>query len=69
MSLYRCTRNAVYKYAVPSLRDRTKERQGHYIHANSKQHALEIMEEKFPDEISEGFTVQLWERKEDFKDG
>jgi len=36
-------------------------RQGYYVTALSEKAALAEMEEMFPGEVSDGFTVQVWE--------
>lgn len=57
---YRCTRNALYSHDCIGHNDLTA-RQGYYIWASSKEEAWEKMATRFPEETSEGFTVQEWE--------
>ena len=57
MREYRCTRNALYLHDCTG-RDDIRERQGHYIWAESEEEAWEKMATRFPDETEAGFTVQ-----------
>lgn len=60
MRQYRCTRNDLYQCDCPG-RDDLRERQGHYINANSEEEAWEIMASRYPLETTAGFTVEPWE--------
>ncbi|OYE00177.1 hypothetical protein [Nostoc sp. 'Peltigera membranacea cyanobiont' 232] len=60
MREYRCTRNALYSHECTG-RDDLRERQGHYIWAESEEEAWEKMATRFPEEADAGFTVQEWE--------
>lgn len=60
MREYRCTRNALYLHNCTG-RDDLRERQGHYIWAESEEEAWEKMATRFPEEAEAGFTVQEWE--------
>jgi hypothetical protein len=60
MREYRCTRNALYLHNCTG-RDDLRERQGHYIWAESEEEAWEKMATRFPEEADAGFTVQEWE--------
>jgi hypothetical protein len=60
MREYRCTRNALYLHNCTG-RDDLRERQGHYIWAESEEEAWEKMATRFPEEADPGFTVQEWE--------
>ncbi|AVH68619.1 hypothetical protein [Nostoc sp. 'Peltigera membranacea cyanobiont' N6] len=60
MREYRCTRNALYLHECTG-RDDLRERQGHYIWAESEEEAWEKMATRFPEEADAGFTVQEWE--------
>jgi hypothetical protein len=60
MREYRCTRNALYLHNCTG-RDDIRERQGHYIWAESEEEAWEKMATRFPEEAEAGFTVQEWE--------
>ena len=51
---YRCTRNFLYSD------DDLVTRQGHYVHAHSKEEAWQIMASRYPQETAAGFTVQEW---------
>ncbi len=57
---YRCTRNALYTHDCIG-HDDTTARQGYYIWASSFEEAWQKMAVRFPEEISEGFTIQEWE--------
>ena len=57
---FRCTRNASYSHQCLGHNDLSA-RQGYYIMATSKEEAWEKMATRFPEETSEGFTVQEWE--------
>jgi hypothetical protein len=57
---YRCTRNALYMHDCTG-RDDIRERQGHYVRANSEEEAWEEMAKRYPDETADGFTIQEWE--------
>jgi nicotinic acid phosphoribosyltransferase len=57
---YRCTRNAPYKHNCIG-HDDIRERQGHYVWANSEEEAWEKMAKQYPDETADGFTTQEWE--------
>ncbi|WP_072013905.1 hypothetical protein [Myxosarcina sp. GI1] len=59
MTEYRCTRNALYLHECLG-RDDIRERQGHYIHAESEEEAWQKMALRYPDETEAGFTVQDW---------
>ena len=59
MTEYRCTRNALYLHDCTG-RDDLRERQGHYIHAESEEEAWQIMATKYPQETAAGFTIQDW---------
>lgn len=64
MDEYRCTRDYVYRNpGCPGNKD-LKSRQGHYLRANSQEHALGLMALKFPGDVDEGygFTATLWKR-------
>ena len=56
---YRCTRNALYMHDCTG-RDDIRERQGHYVWANSEEEAWEEMAKRYPDETVDGFTTQEW---------
>ncbi|RUS93306.1 hypothetical protein DSM106972_096620 [Dulcicalothrix desertica PCC 7102] len=60
MREYRCTRNALYQHDCAGGDD-IRERQGHYIHANSEEEAWQIMAMRYPTETTAGFTVEEWE--------
>ncbi|MBD2341813.1 hypothetical protein H6G64_33305 [Calothrix sp. FACHB-156] len=60
MREYRCTRNALYLHDCTG-RDDLRERQGHYIWAESEEEAWQKMATRYPDETEAGFTVQEWE--------
>ena len=60
MREYRCTRNALYSHECTG-RDDIRERQGHYIWAESEEEAWEKMATRFPEETEAGFTIQEWE--------
>lgn len=60
MTEYRCTRNALYQHDCIG-RDDVTARQGHYIHAESEEEAMQIMADRYPDETEAGFTVQQWQ--------
>ncbi|WP_392476872.1 hypothetical protein [Nostoc sp. C110] len=60
MREYRCTRNALYLHNCTG-RDDIRERQGHYIWAESEEEAWQKMATRFPEETEVGFTVQEWE--------
>jgi hypothetical protein len=62
MKTYRCTRNACYLHDCTG-RDDLRERQGHYIQANSPEEARGIMSIRYPEEVGYGFTVQEWESR------
>jgi len=55
---YRCTRNAPYMHDCIG-HDDICARQGHYIKGYSVGDAIKEMVKSYPDEIEEGFTVQL----------
>ena len=57
---FRCTRNASYSHQCLGHND-VSARQGYYITATSKESAWEKMATRFPEETSEGFTVQEWQ--------
>jgi hypothetical protein len=57
---YRCTRNALYRHDCTG-RDDIRERQGYYVWANSEEEAWEEMAKRYPEETSDGFTIQEWE--------
>jgi hypothetical protein len=61
MKEYRCTRNAPYSHDCLGHDDLTV-RQGYYIEAENPEAAWEKMSVRFPEEASEGFTVQEWQR-------
>ncbi len=56
---YRCTRNALYQHDCVG-RDDVRERQGHYVKAQSEEEAWQIMATRYPEETTPGFTVQEW---------
>ena len=56
---YRCTRNALYQHDCTG-RDDIRERQGHYIQAQSEEEAWQIMATRYPEETLFGFTVEEW---------
>lgn len=60
MREYRCTRNALYQHDCAGQYD-LRERQGHYVHANSEEEAWQIMAGRYPQETTAGFTVDPWE--------
>lgn len=60
---YRCTRNALYQHDCTG-RDDLRERQGHYIWAESEEEAWEKMAIRFPEE-TEGFDVRVVEMRRD----
>lgn len=60
MREYRCTRNALYTHDCTGKND-LRERQGHYIWAESEEEAWQKMAVRFPDETEAGFTVEEWE--------
>jgi hypothetical protein len=60
MREYRCTRNALYQHDCTGRHD-LRERQGHYVHANSEEEAWQIMAGRYPQETTAGFTVHPWE--------
>lgn len=57
---YRCTRNVLYSHQCLG-RDDLSARQGYYITAASEEEAWQKMATRFPEEVTEGFTVQEWE--------
>jgi len=58
---YRLTRNAPYKEADEKRgRPNVKERQAHFIIAETDKDAIKKMGRKFPNEVKTGFTVELW---------
>ena len=57
---FRLTRNRPYPLGTLGYSDVTA-RQGYYVTALSEKAALAEMEEMFPGEVSDGFTVQVWE--------
>lgn len=65
MNEYRCTRNAPYAHECLGQYDLTA-RQGRYIRCNSPEEALQIMAEKFPEDLiadcplNKIFTVEEW---------
>ncbi|MBP0008073.1 hypothetical protein [Roseofilum sp. Belize Diploria] len=59
--LYRCTRNAPYQWGNNPSRNNPKGRQGHYIQADFEQEALKLMAQRFPEETTQGFTVETWQ--------
>lgn len=59
MTEYRCTRNALYLHDCTG-RDDLRERQGHYIHAESEEEAWQKMAIQYPKETGAGFTIQDW---------
>ncbi|MCZ8038697.1 MAG: hypothetical protein ACK48H_12395 [Microcystis sp.] len=61
MKEYRCTRNSLYSHECLGHDDLTV-RQGYYIEAESPEAAWEEMSVRFPEETSEGFTVEEWHR-------
>lgn len=60
MKEYRCTRNALYSHECTGRND-LRERQGHYIMAESAEEAWQKMAVRYPQETEAGFTVQEWE--------
>ena len=60
MREFRCTRNALYLHDCTG-RDDLRERQGHYIKAETEEAALAEMARRYPGETEAGFTVQEWE--------
>ncbi len=60
MREFRCTRNALYLHDCTG-RDDLRERQGHYIWAETEEEAWQEMARRYPDETEAGFTVQEWE--------
>jgi hypothetical protein len=56
---YRCTRNALYQHDCPGASD-IRERQGHYVKAQSEEEAWQIMATRYPEETTFGFTVEEW---------
>ena len=56
---YRCTRNALYRHDCAG-RDDIRERQGHYVKAQSEEEAWQIMATRYPEETAAGFTVEEW---------
>ena len=60
MREFRCTRNALYLHECTG-RDDLRERQGHYIKAETEEEAWQEMARRYPSETEAGFTVQEWE--------
>lgn len=58
MNEYRCTRNSPYGDRTPGYSD-VRARQGHYIMADTEDHAIAIMRVRFPHDTL-GFTATLW---------
>lgn len=57
---YRCTRNALYSHQCLGHSDLSA-RQGYYVTAASQEEAWQKMACKFPEETSEGFTIEDWQ--------
>jgi hypothetical protein len=60
MQEYRCTRNAPYLHDCLG-QDDISARQGYYIWANGTEDAWQKMAIRFPEEVTQGFTVDPWE--------
>jgi hypothetical protein len=60
MQEYRCTRNAPYQHDCLG-QDDISARQGYYIWANGAEEAWQKMAIRFPEEVTQGFTVDPWE--------
>ena len=60
MREFRCTRNALYAHDCTG-RDDLRERQGHYIKAETEEEAWQEMARRYPSETASGFTVHEWE--------
>jgi hypothetical protein len=56
---FRCTRNALYSHDCTG-RDDIRERQGHYIWAINEEAAWQEMARRYPEETTDGFTVEPW---------
>ena len=59
MKEYRCTCNAPYTHLCDGHSDLSA-RNGYYIRAETAQAAGQIMGERFPEEVAQGFTVEGW---------
>ena len=51
--------SALYQHDCAGCSD-IKERQGHYIQAQSEEEAWQIMATRYPEETAAGFTVEEW---------
>ncbi|MGB3495288.1 MAG: hypothetical protein WBA57_21335 [Elainellaceae cyanobacterium] len=60
MNTYRCTRSIPYQSGQG--KDNLCARQGYYIPATNAEEAIAQMQERFPDEPIESFTVEIWLR-------
>ncbi len=56
---FRCTRNKEYPVGTIGHKDQ-RARAGYYIFANCAADAVKEMQERFPKEGCEGFTVHEW---------
>ena len=63
MTEYRCTRNFIYPEDDPDNVEHLSSRQGHYIHAESKEEAWQIMALRYPEETAAGFAIQDWSER------
>jgi formylmethanofuran dehydrogenase subunit E len=61
MREFRCTRNALYLHDCSGRND-IRERQGHYISAQTEEEAWQEMARRYPSETKYGFTVKPHER-------
>jgi len=59
MTTYRCTRNAPYQQPGSGSSDPTA-RQGYFISAQDETQAIAQMADRFPHEITQGFSVTFW---------
>ncbi|MFP4254245.1 MAG: hypothetical protein ACLFRN_07220 [Halothece sp.] len=57
---YRCTINGLYSNPRCQGYDNLEARDADYIPADSPEEALEEMRSRYPDFVSEGFTVEIW---------
>jgi hypothetical protein len=61
---FRCTRNAT-DIRKPLCGEDTVERSALFMHASGYNEAAAIMAQRFPAEVADGFTVQLWSLRDD----
>lgn len=59
MNEYRCTRNSPYSHECFGKND-LGARQGYYIRSEDEQGAHLEMANMFPEEVNNGFTIDLW---------